>query len=294
MFECQYCKKSYITKSNLCEHQKKAKFCLKIQTELNPLVKGIDYKCEFCNKSFTQKVSLAKHIDICRELLEKNCESEIELLKQHHNIELDIQKERYEKEIESLRQQLEASNKKYEELLNKVIDKSTNTTINNNTERNTYNHNYYVQLMYEKLPEFNDENFRRDYYQKIGPQSFNNVDKFVADHSDVISPYVVVHDESRGKLGIKTDGEQPTDIDSDHLICKTMKIVKGFAECLAFGEMEKATSSSNILDVAEKMKSLNKMNNFIKNSANGVPDKMTKRIGREVSKKGIHTNLIKT
>jgi hypothetical protein len=77
-------------------------------------------------------------------------------------------------------------------------------------------------------------------------------------------------------------------------VCKTMKIVKGFAEGIAFGEMEKASNSSSILDTAEKMKSLNKMNNFIKNSANGVPDKMTKKIGREVSKKGIHTNVIKT
>ena len=32
--ECEYCKKTYSTKSNLNNHQKTAKYCLKIQSEL--------------------------------------------------------------------------------------------------------------------------------------------------------------------------------------------------------------------------------------------------------------------
>lgn len=296
MVDCEFCKKSFNSIYSLKLHQNKTKKCLNIQQSLGKIINIVEYKCIDCNKIFIQKKHLDCHSDICKEkkqkeeiLFDKEHQKEIDLLKQQHQQELQQNK----KENDSLKQQLEMMTKKYDELVNKLAEKST-TTINS-TNRNTYNHgnNYAFQMMFEKLPEFNEENIRNDFHQKVSCQTFKNLDRFVADHSKLISPYILVFDESRGKIGIKEEGVQPKDMDSEQIVCKTMKIVKSAAEGLVFDEMEKAKEQTSILNVAENMKKLNTMNNFIANSSNGISDKMTKRIGKEICKKGLHTNLIK-
>ena len=277
MSECQFCKKVFSSTAYLKDHQKRTKKCLKIQQETNDNIVILNFECSFCQKSFLQKKGLNGHLSICKEKKKTD--------------ELSIN-DRHQKEIESLKQQLEAMTKKYDDLVNKMAERST-TTINSN--RNTYNHgnNYAFHMVFEKLPEFNEENIRNDYYQKVDRRTFKNIDQFVADHTDVISPYVMVFDESRGKVGIKEEGCQPKDLDSEQLVCKTMKIMKSCAEGIVFDEMEKVSTQTSILDIAQDMKRLNKMNSFILNSASGVSDRMTKRIGKEVCKKGFHTNVIK-
>ena len=86
---CKYCGKIYSAKSNLNLHQKTAKFCLKIQSEMtdkkleNEILKNgtnslnkinetispkkdHEYRCEFCNDSFNLKLTFQRHIDVCR------------------------------------------------------------------------------------------------------------------------------------------------------------------------------------------------------------------------------------
>ena len=56
--ECEFCKKVFTTKSNLCLHQRKATYCLKIQ-EKTP---EISYACSYCSKIFNRKDSFDVHL----------------------------------------------------------------------------------------------------------------------------------------------------------------------------------------------------------------------------------------
>ena len=72
--ECQFCHNVFSNKQNLNSHQKKAKYCLKLQGKTI----NTEYKCDGCSKTFTIKGNLIKHQKICRNdvrndrLLEEN------------------------------------------------------------------------------------------------------------------------------------------------------------------------------------------------------------------------------
>ena len=57
---CEYCNKIYSTKSSLNNHQKTAKFCIKLQnTNINTR-----FDCSYCKKNFTSKYNLSLHLNI--------------------------------------------------------------------------------------------------------------------------------------------------------------------------------------------------------------------------------------
>jgi hypothetical protein len=111
--ECQYCNKILSSKSSLLLHQRKTKYCLKIQGKVT---KG-EFNCEYCGQNFTYKSALQSHYQSCsankpyvRESL-RNCQNyEIknkELKKRIILLEkdkLDLQ-ERYDKLAETLAKQ---------------------------------------------------------------------------------------------------------------------------------------------------------------------------------------------
>jgi hypothetical protein len=78
--ECEFCKKTFSSKSNLYTHQNSAKFCLELRGE----EKG--FECEFCKKKYAQKKGLISHIDLCEEKIELNKKKQQDYVK---NLELE-------------------------------------------------------------------------------------------------------------------------------------------------------------------------------------------------------------
>jgi hypothetical protein len=93
--DCEYCKKTFVSKSNLSTHQKTTKYCLEIQGKTSN-----GFKCEYCNKIYTQSQALDTHIKICSEkkkifIKQKEVESAVTIKK----LESEISKlKRAEKE----------------------------------------------------------------------------------------------------------------------------------------------------------------------------------------------------
>jgi len=58
---CNFCNKTFISKTILVKHQKTAKYCLEKQGAKNE-----DYKCEYCSKILSTRLRLNSHIDICK------------------------------------------------------------------------------------------------------------------------------------------------------------------------------------------------------------------------------------
>ena len=114
---CQYCNKDFAHHKNLLKHQKTAKYCLKIQKELNIInddeIKVVSFHCIYCNKHLTSKENLNNHHRICinkikqeyTELESKNNEMTDEIVELKHQIEIlqtknDMLEKQLEKQLE--------------------------------------------------------------------------------------------------------------------------------------------------------------------------------------------------
>ena len=72
--DCQYCKKTFSSKSSLNNHQKTAKYCLKLQDSNMEIV---NFKCEYCDKYFTIKQHLSNHLLACKEKKDKELQEKL-------------------------------------------------------------------------------------------------------------------------------------------------------------------------------------------------------------------------
>ena len=63
--ECEFCKNTFKSDFNLTTHQRSAKYCLKIQNEINTSLDVI-YKCEFCDILRTSRTNLDLHRIKCK------------------------------------------------------------------------------------------------------------------------------------------------------------------------------------------------------------------------------------
>ena len=53
--DCQYCKRTFSTKGSLTNHQRTAKYCLKLQNKEKSVNQDDIRKCNGCGKIFTTK-----------------------------------------------------------------------------------------------------------------------------------------------------------------------------------------------------------------------------------------------
>jgi hypothetical protein len=138
--ECTFCKKSFSTKPNLVNHQKTAKYCLKIRGETN-----IVFTCNDCDKCFTTQQTLNEHIlYTCKQHHKNLYEKQIEILRQEKETilrehELKLQ------EKDAYISKLEARIEKMDETINIALGKNKETITHhttNNTTNHTVVHNY--------------------------------------------------------------------------------------------------------------------------------------------------------
>ena len=130
---CEFCNKKFSTKSNLSNHIKRAKYCIKNRPETVDIKTDIDYRCTFCNKSFTTKYMVPKHMLTCKILSENMQNTIVEkdkeiLLLKHKLKEKNKQLLEKTKENEYLTQQLSSLAL---EGIKKPTITNTSTRINN-------------------------------------------------------------------------------------------------------------------------------------------------------------------
>jgi hypothetical protein len=116
--KCEFCSNSFSNKQNLNAHQKKAKYCLKLQG-----VKGIEHKCKHCNKIFHSKYDHNRHVKSCKNIgYVKDLEKQLEAL----NIEIIELK----KENEMLRVDKNDLRSDYKDLATTAVKRPTTSTKN--------------------------------------------------------------------------------------------------------------------------------------------------------------------
>ena len=127
MFECEFCKKVYSSKSNLTYHKKTTKSCLALREN----VQIEHYKCSYCEYYCENKNNTKKHELICKlkpkpksyEILSRDYENAMKIIE-----DLKLQNKDLQDRIQSLAEQ--AISKHSTSTINKNIT-TTNQIINN-------------------------------------------------------------------------------------------------------------------------------------------------------------------
>ncbi len=171
---CEYCNKTYSSKSSLNNHQKTTKKCLDIQKSLNKITKITEYNCQYCSKIFTTKQNIKTHETICsskkidevKELKEKY-ENEINDLKNEIN-ELKNDNQKLRENMAEMRGELKSSNKAsdcvYEiaKQPKNITNNSSNTNTNNSNTNNSKTLNITSSIDFkniDKVKEIIDKNY---------------------------------------------------------------------------------------------------------------------------------------
>ena len=134
--ECQYCKKTFSSKSSLNNHQKTAKYCIKLQNNTNEI---LCFNCDFCEKIFTTKQVLFNHLQSCKNkdfkdiLKEKEAQFKNVLKEkeaQFQSLLKDI--EHYKERLKRQEEQIKELQETLERIANKAIERPTHATTTNN------------------------------------------------------------------------------------------------------------------------------------------------------------------
>jgi hypothetical protein len=129
--ECQYCKNQFTTKTSLNNHQRTAKYCLKLRTVVNESL----YKCDGCDKTFSRSYHLQRHSQNCRSN-EKIYQLETELLRTKNDNELYCQK--LQQKEEQLTEQKQTIKELHDKLTNIALKAVSRPTTLNKTQVNNF------------------------------------------------------------------------------------------------------------------------------------------------------------
>ena len=137
--QCEFCKKNYSSKWNLNNHKKTAKYCIKIQNEINKQNKDlISFNCEFCKKKYTTKQRYNIHIDNCVDRLKhiiENKDKELSQVIENKDAELKVANDRInELELKLKTQRLEIENELYKQDRDTITELAKQPKITNNTQ----------------------------------------------------------------------------------------------------------------------------------------------------------------
>ena len=170
-FICEYCNKSFVTKGNLKVHQEKTKFCIKLREQINEAKKEI-FECEYCLKNLSCKFRLEQHLEVCKvkqKLLFVKFEEKLKLC--------EIEKENYILQIKKLEEQNYILQTQLKDLFQTAIEKPS---VVNNTSNNS-NNKMIDNRTFNMIPfTLNEENLRKTLEEKFTENHLINGQKGVA------------------------------------------------------------------------------------------------------------------
>ena len=229
LFECRFCKNIFSGQSSLNNHQKRTKYCKKLQ-QINMLP---DFICNGCNKEYTSKENLVFH--------KKSCSSYL-LHEQSTNykekiIQLTNTIEEYKKQVKDLQDKLE-------NIAVKAVSRPTNKTQINN----------FIQqlkpLTEEKLKE-SVNNLTIDHIKK-GPEGYA---QYALEYP--LKDKMICVDYSRRKVKFKDkDGNIITDLEMSGLATKFFNSIKDKNKeliCLYANELKEKLGDDDIMDTMVKI-----------------------------------------
>jgi len=201
---CEFCEKSFSSKSNLSFHQKTAKYCINIQKERKKDGEGKDEKsdervCDFCEKMFTTLHNLQEHSKKCKKMI----------------------KHVQEKEIEEKMKELEKSDKKSRDRLKESLRKEYENKIDEKIEKQKKE---YEEKLYQQKKEYEEKLLqqKKEYEEKLEKQQ-NVINTIAMRPSNTKTTNVVNNNNSRQQILNFNDKERLNSViknNVDHSVVK--------------------------------------------------------------------------
>jgi hypothetical protein len=241
MLECIHCKNMFSTKTSLNNHQKTAKYCLKLQGKKS----SYKYTCDSCNMSFHKIFNLNRHSETCK--TNDKVYKYMDTIKEKNNKIHEMSIKLEEKEL-----QLE----KYEQTIKELQDKLENIAIkavSRPTTRNTQINNYIQQLKPVTDEHLIDSvsNLTIDHIIK-GPEGYA---EYALEYP--LKDRMLCSDYSRRKVKFKDkDGKVVTDPEMNTLALKFFESIKDKNRELIrryANEAKEKLGDDNVMDTVVKL-----------------------------------------
>lgn len=201
---CNFCNKTFKSKSSLNYHKKTAKNCIQSRG-LDDQLNIQTFKCDYCNKECTTRFNLNLHLASCKEfLIYKKNEDLILKVKEMEN-QLNIK----DNIIKEIKDEMKNLQEKFTEMANHAIEKSIDkTTYSNeneytqNNQINNKNQDTYNTVNYHNLPavDLSDENLQKT-FEKL-------TDKDVCEGQNGLAAFIdqnLFRDSKNRPIGYCTD-----------------------------------------------------------------------------------------
>lgn len=239
--QCQYCNNVFSSKTNLNNHQKTAKYCLKLRGDTVSR-----YTCKTCEKPFNKKFNLNRHqekcvsIDLFHDLQENMKKIENEKLEFKIHIDLlNIQVLEQKQTIKELQDKLE----------NVAIKAVSRPTTSNKTQINNYIQN--MQPVTDEHLVDNVQHLTIDHIKK-GPEGYA---EYALEYP--LKDRMLCSDYSRRKVKFKDkDGNVITDPEMTTLARKFFSSIKDKNKeliCKSANELKEKLGDDNIMDTVVKL-----------------------------------------
>jgi hypothetical protein len=232
MFICEHCGSELKTLSNLKQHQKTVKSCLKIQTQKNLQPQLEEITCKYCNRTFTKKYNYESHINLCKgkdkHFLEQE-KHEVEHLK-NTVMSLSLQLSQIKEILEQKDNQLTTltlSLKEKDDFIDKLIKKSSqNKSLNANTIINQNNY-YNIDISQERFNQLIKSKYDFNLYEKGGEGGRQLIIEFLSNTQNRYRAEIADYARNKIKL-INIDSQEVTFIDNNTLfsLCKNSEPLK--------------------------------------------------------------------
>jgi len=208
MSACQFCNKTFCSVSQRNYHQKTAKYCLKIQNELNEEKKETvsTIMCEYCNKVLSIYTNLKVHHNSCerKKIIEttnsikKECEDA-------HKKEIETMKMKYELKLNSQIAIIQELRKQIKELSHKKEKSISSSTINSNNKSTVTNINVTqiigaTDMSQSRFDQLISEKFTYDLFQKGSYAGKKILIDYFTDELGILR--IELCDDARNKLKI--------------------------------------------------------------------------------------------
>ncbi len=217
MVVCEYCKNEFSTKNSMETHQKRTKYCIKIQQQNKLNDQTSKFNCLYCDKDFFRKDDYYRHEERCKLKMKKNDNlnnNEIALLYQEirdlkeKNLELEKKVAVLEKS-ESIYKQLHM---KKDDCVEKIA-LQPKTTKTSSTQNNILNNLPIFNLTKEKLQLIASTEFTHELFLRGQEGAAKFATNIARKENDGDLPWVV-SDKNRGIVKMKgEDGIIITDYD---------------------------------------------------------------------------------
>ena len=220
---CRFCTKQFKTKYLLNNHQKQAKYCLKIQESQNSeeIISSL-VTCKFCFKNFSPG-NFCRHDAICKKK-NKYLIDENNRLKSEKDQEISILKMRSEKDLEILILKMKSEKERDEKEIYKSAAERAQATNDEIAKKPTYQKistkNIQNNLMISSLTPLDLDQSRVDSIidEKYTKNDFYEGQKGAA---QVIYKYLVTDSEGKSQI-VCTDTERGTfhhiDVNGEHVV----------------------------------------------------------------------------